>query len=129
MTRREFSYADNFPDLTDEQIDTACETVSTVFYGVLHCWQKFAEPLRTQKREALLNLLVGWYLLDLKPESAVGVLGNGGMALSSKSIGGTSVGFAGISVQNGLEQLNTNVFGQKALLMIQGIPERFNIYA
>ena len=76
-----------------------------------------------------LNLLVAWYLLDTNPQSATGVIGNGGMAVSSKSIGGTSLSFEGMEVQEGLKQLNSNMFGQKALLMIQAIPERFGIYA
>ena len=51
------------------------------------------------------------------------------MALGSKSIGGTSLSFADVGAQEGLAQLNSNMFGQKALLMIQSVPERFGIYA
>ena len=51
------------------------------------------------------------------------------MAVSSKSIGGTSLSFEGMDAQEGIKQLNSNVFGQKALIMIQGAPERFGIYA
>lgn len=129
MTRQEFTYAENFPTLLDEEIDSACEIVSTMFSGLFHCWAKLPASLRDKKRTNLLNLLVAWYLMDFYPSSAVGVSGNGGMALASKSIGGTSVSFASIDVQGGLEQLNSNVFGQKALLVIQGIPERFSVYA
>jgi hypothetical protein len=56
-------------------------------------------------------------------------MGNGGMAVSSKSIGGTSLSFEGMDAQEGIKQLNSNVFGQKALMLIQSIPERFGIYA
>lgn len=129
MTRQEFQFADNFPSLTDSEINNAAETVSVMFAGLLSCWAKVAEPLRTKKRELLLNLFVAWYLLDMNPSAAQGVIGNGGMAVTSKSIGGTSLSFSGMSAQEGLEQLNSNVFGQKALIMIQGIPERFSIYA
>jgi hypothetical protein len=76
-----------------------------------------------------MNYLLAWYLLDKNPQSAVGVMGNGGMALTSKSIGGTSLSFADMDAQEGIKQLNSNVFGQKALIMIQSIPERFGIYA
>lgn len=129
MTRQEFKYADNFPTLTDTDINAAYDLVSVMFSGVLSCWAILKEPLRTQKRTLLLNLLIAWYLLDTNPESAVGVMGNGGMALSSKSIGGTSLSFEGMDAQEGIKQLNSNVFGQKALMMIQSIPERFGIYA
>ena len=84
---------------------------------------------REQKRSLCMNLLVAWYLLDTRPQSATGVLGNGGMAVSSKSIGGTSLSFEGMDAQEGIKQLNSNVFGQKALIMIQGAPERYGIYA
>ena len=76
-----------------------------------------------------MNYLIAWYLLDLNPAAAVGVMGNGGMALTSKSIGGTSLSFGDMEAQEGVKQLNSNVFGQKALAMIQGVPERFGIYA
>lgn len=129
MTRLDFKYADNFPTLTDEQINNAYDIVSVMFSGVLECWRVLSEPLRTNKRTLCLNLLVAWYLLDTNPQSAVGVIGNGGMALSSKSIGGTSLSFSDMDAQEGVKQLNSNMFGQKALMMIQSIPERFGIYA
>lgn len=129
MTRNDFKYANNFPTLTDEQINSAFEIVSVMFSGVLSCWKCLAEPLRTSKRELCLNLLIAWYLLDLDPSSAEGVMGNGGMAVNSKSIGGTSLSFDGMDAQEGIKQLNSNVFGQKALMLIQSIPERFSIYA
>ena len=129
MTRQEFLYAANFPTLTDMDIDNAYDIVSVMFSGVLSCWRMLEEPLRTKKRTLLLNLLLAWYLLDTDPTKATGVMGNGGMALTSKSIGGTSLSFGDMDAQEGIKQLNSNVFGQKALMMIQTIPERFSIYA
>lgn len=129
MTRNDFLYADNFPTLTDSQINVAYETVSVMFSGVLSLWQVLDETIRGKKRTLCMNLLVAWYLLDSNPSSATGVLGNGGMALTSKSIGGTSLSFADMDAQEGIKQLNSNLFGQKALTMIQSAPERFGIYA
>lgn len=129
MTRQDFKFAANFPTLTDTDINNANDIVSVMFSGVLQCWRALNEPLRTQKRTLCLNYLIAWYLLDQNPQSAVGVMGNGGMALTSKSIGGTSLSFADMDAQEGIKQLNSNVFGQKALMMIQSIPERFGIYA
>jgi hypothetical protein len=34
-----------------------------------------------------------------------------------------------MEAQEGLKQLNSNLFGQKALIMIQSAPERYGIYA
>lgn len=129
MTRQDFKYANNFPTLTDAQIDDAYEIVSVMFSGVLQGWKVLEEPIRTQKRTLCMNLILAWYLLDMDPQSATGVIGNGGMALSSKSIGGTSLSFSDMDAQEGIKQLNSNVFGQKALAMIQSMPERFGIYA
>ena len=129
MTRQDFKFADNFPTLTDAQINNAYEIVSVMFSGVLQCWAALQEPIRTQKRTLCMNLILAWYLLDTNPQSAVGVIGNGGMALSSKSIGGTSLSFSDMDAQEGIKQLNSNMFGQKALMMIQSAPERFGIYA
>ena len=129
MTRTDFKFADNFPTLTDTQINDAYEIVSVMFSGILECWRILPEPLRTKKRTLCLNLLIAWYLLDTNPQSATGVIGNGGMALTSKSIGGTSLSFADMDAQEGIKQLNSNVFGQKALMLIQSVPERFGIYA
>lgn len=122
-------FAGNFPTLTDDEINSAYEFVSVMFSGVLSLWGVLSAEIREQKRTLCVNLLVAWYLLDTKPQSASGVLGNGGMAVSSKSIGGTSLSFEGMDAQEGIKQLNSNVFGQKALIMIQGAPERLGIYA
>lgn len=122
-------FAGNFPTLTDDEINSAYRLVSVMFSGVLSLWGVLSAEIREQKRTLCMNLLVAWYLLDTKPQSASGVLGNGGMAVSSKSIGGTSLSFEGMDAQEGIKQLNSNVFGQKALIMIQGAPERFGIYA
>lgn len=129
MTRQDFIYASNFPTLTDAQINMAYSEVSVMFSGVLTLWGVLADPTRTNKRNLCMNLLTAWYLADMNPTSVTGVVGNGGMALSSKSIGGTSVSFQDMEAQEGLKQLNSNVFGQKALMMIQSAPERFGIYA
>ncbi len=129
MTRQDFKYVNNFPTLTDEQINDAYEIVSVMFSGVMQGWRRLPEPIRTDKRTLCMNLLTAWYLLDANPQSATGVIGNGGMALSSKSIGGTSLSFSDMDAQEGVKQLNSNVFGQKALMMIQSMPERYSIYA
>jgi len=129
MTRAEFKYADNFPTLTDAQINSAYEDVCVMFSGVLQLWGVLNETTREAKRNLCINLITAWYLADMNPSAVTGVVSNGGMALSSKSIGGTSVSFSDMEAQEGLKQLNSNLFGQKALTMIQSAPERYGIYA
>ncbi len=129
MTRADFKYADNFPTLTDEQINSAYEDVCVMFSGVLQLWGVLNETTREAKRTLCINLITAWYLADMNPSAVTGVVSNGGMALGSKSIGGTSVSFSDMEAQEGLKQLNSNLFGQKALIMIQSAPERYGIYA
>ena len=129
MTRTSFLYALNFPDLSDNEIDAAYSEVSVLFYGVTKLWACLNEEVREKKRNLCMNLLTAWYLADMKPASVTGVIANGGMAISSKSVGGTSISFQDMEAQEGLKQLNSNVFGQKALMLIQSAPERFGIYA
>lgn len=129
MTRTDFYYAANFPDLNDTEINSAYEIISAMFSGVSQLWGVLDVVTANAKRTLCKNLLTAWYLLDLNPASASGVIGNGGMALSSKSVGGTSLSFQDMNAQEGLHQLNSNVFGQKALAMIQSAPERFGVYA
>lgn len=129
MTRTTFKYAANFPNLTDDEINDGYEIVSTMFSGVNSLWSVLDDETRSAKRTLCMNLLTAWYLLDLYPTASTGVIGNGGMALSSKSIGGTSLSFQDMDAQEGIKQLNSNVFGQKALMLIQSAPERYGIYA
>ena len=128
MTRNDFLYAENFPDLTDAQINEAYTEVTTIYSGVAALWGVLDAATAAAKRTLCYNLLTAWYLLDLNPGAASGVIGNGGMTLSSKSIGGTSLSFQDMEAQEGLKQLNSNVFGQKALSMIQSAPERYALY-
>lgn len=129
MTRADFKYADNFPTLSDAQINAAYEDVCVMFSGVLQLWGVLNETTRNAKRNLCINLITAWYLADMNPSAVTGVVSNGGMALGSKSIGGTSVSFSDMEAQEGLKQLNSNLFGQKALIMIQSAPERYGIYA
>lgn len=129
MTRSDFKYAKNFPDLSDEDINTAFEIVSSMYSGVNCLWSVLDVKTRNAKRTLCMNLLTAWYLLDFNAFQSFGVIGNGGMVVDSKSIGGTSLSFQSMDAQEGLKQLNSNVFGQKALMLLQSAPERFGIYA
>ena len=128
MTRNDFLYAANFPDLTDAQINAAYTEVATIYSGINSLWGVLPAATAEAKRTLCMNLLTAWYLADMNPSSLSGVIGNGGMAVSSKSIGGTSLSFQDMDAQEGLKQLNSNVFGQKALMLIQSAPERYALY-
>ena len=129
MRRSDFLYVANFPDMSDDEINAAYETVSAMYSGVNSLWGVLDTETQKAKRTLCLNMLTAWYLLDFYPARASGVIGNGGMAVDSKSIGGTSLSFQSMDAQEGLKQLNSNIFGQKALMLLQSAPERFGIYA
>lgn len=129
MLLNDFLYKSNFPDLTQDGLAAAETITKTMFSGVASLWHNLPPDQAEAKRGLCYSLLIAWYLLDADPAGASGVMGNGGMTLSSKSIGGTSLSFQDVNAQDGLRQLNSNMFGQKALMMIQGAPERFGIYA
>lgn len=83
------------------------------------------------KQTVLENLLVAWYLADSDPKSVSGIIANG-FPITSKTIGGTkgvSLTFKQIDVQPGMEFLATNFFGNQALQMFMGSPDRFGIYS
>lgn len=129
MRRTDFQFAHNFPDMTDAEIEAAYAAVSAMYAGVPTLWGCLSFKLREAKRTLCMNLLTARYLLDLYPSRATGVMGNGGMTVASKSVGGTALSFVDMDAQEGIKQLNSNVFGQKALQMIQCAPERYGIYA
>lgn len=129
MRKIDFQFTANFPDMTDAEIENAYAAVSAMYAGVMTLWGCLNPELREAKRTLCMNLITAWYLLDMYPARAVGVMGNGGMVLNSKSVGGTVLSFGDMEAQEGIKQLNSNVFGQKALMMLQSAPERFGIYA
>jgi hypothetical protein len=54
--------------------------------------------------------------------------GDGGMPLTSKSIGGVSISRKDLEAQPALKQLESNAFGVKALAMLMSAPERMMLY-
>lgn len=128
MTDVAFPFKANFPSLygTDGKspiVATAIQTVETEWSGIFTLYQR-----QPSKQAILEGYLVGWWLADLYPDKASGISGDGGMPLTSKSIGGVSVSRKDLEAQPGLRQLESNAFGVKALSMIMAAPERFRIF-
>jgi len=77
----------------------------------------------------LENNMVAWFLADSNPKSVTGVVTNG-YPVTSKTIGGTkgtSLTFKQIDLQPGMDFLNTNFFGNQALQIWLGSPDRFGL--
>jgi hypothetical protein len=121
-----FPFGANFTGLTGAQIDTACLTVETEWSGIQELFQTV--PNGAAKRTILEGYLVGWWLADLFPTKVQGVSGDGGMPLTSKSIGGVSISRKDLQMQPALKQLESNAFGVKALSMLKSAPEMFTLF-
>lgn len=123
-------YGQSFPDLLpedkNEMLDTCIKDVYTFFYGVGDLWVHMPRKEYVEKTQLCYGLLVAWYITDLFPDYALGVLSTGGVPLRMKQIGGTKIMFykAGegtTSVHNAdlLQSLKSNSYGAKAYLMIK----------
>lgn len=131
-------YGQKFPDLLAEDktdiLDTCINDVYTLFSGVGELWEHLSREEYVQKTQLCYGLLVAWYITDLFPEYAVGVMSTGGIPLKSKQIGGTKIAFGEVSSHTGainnadlLQSLKSNAFGAKAYLMIK-TSGRLNLY-
>lgn len=123
-------YGQSFPDLLDEKkndvLDTCISDVYTLFYGVGDLWSHMDRKEYVEKTQLCYGLLVAWYIADLFPDYALGVMSTGGIPLKSKQIGGTKIMFGEVASKAGsvnnadlLQSLKSNVFGAKAYLMIK----------
>ena len=123
-------YGQSFPDLLhenkDEVLDTCISDVYTLFYGIGDLWSHMDRQEYVEKTQLCYGLLVAWYIADLFPDYALGVMSTGGIPLKSKQIGGTKIMFGDTASKAGsinnadlLSALKSNVFGAKAYLMIK----------
>lgn len=125
-------YGQNFPDLLAESFNellyTSIEDVYTMFLGVNVLWKPLGDQAWFDKTQLCFSHLVAWYITDLHPEFAVGIMTSGGIPLKSKSIGGVKVMFGSPDDQapsfkgykDNLSGLKSNPFGYKAYMMIKG---------
>lgn len=125
-TRYGQSFPDLLPENKDEVLDTCISDVYTLFYGVGDLWSHMDRQEYVEKTQLCYGLLVAWYIADLFPDYALGVMSTGGIPLKSKQIGGTKIMFGDTASKAGsinnadlLSALKSNVFGAKAYLMIK----------
>jgi len=129
LTPATFAYAANFPNLTTDQVQIGIDSAYTMWYGVITAyWARMAADIRDAKRLLAWNLLTAWWLANQFPSQVTGVVSNGGMPLSAKTIGGVSVSMKDIPVQPGMEGLLSNTFGVEALMMMIGAAEPYTVY-
>ena len=125
-------YGQNFPDLLpstkDAFLDSCIDDVYTMFVGVNTAWQGQEDTLYYKKTQLCFGLLTAWYIADIHPEYAVGVVSSGGIPVKRKSIGGINVQFGSAdeegtgkntAYRDALAYLKSNHFGYKAYTMIK----------
>ena len=125
-----FQFAGYFTSLTQSEIDVAYADIETTFYGVASMWSILPTAIQQKKRDLCYQYITAWYLADIYPTRVVNIQSLGGIPLSYKSIDGVQVSFTDMSskLQGSMKQLTSNVFGYKALMMIQSAPEMYGIY-
>jgi hypothetical protein len=125
-------YGQNFPDLLlttqNAFLDASIEDIYTMFTGINTLWKSQVSDVWFYKTQLCFGLLLAWYITDLHPELAVGIVTAGGIPVKSKSIGGVKVTFGsddadGTSRRAGyrdsLAPLKSNPFGYKAYQMMR----------
>jgi hypothetical protein len=127
VTVENFAYRANFPGMSNDTVEQAISAMSIQWSGTQEFWGSLSDPLRQQKRDLILSLLVAWHLADMYPEMTEGVMNNAGMPLEGKESGGVILRFLPLSVQEAMYPFLTNTFGIRALQMIMSAPERFKV--
>lgn len=123
-------YGQSFPDLLAESknefLDTCINDVYTLFYGVGDLWSHMDRREYVDKTQLCYGLLLAWYIADLFPSYALGVVSSGGIPIKSKQIGGVKITFGETASTAGavnnadlLQSLKSNSYGVKAYLMIK----------
>jgi hypothetical protein len=130
MSHATFPFAAKFSSLYNNSgksqiVDFACSVIETEWNGIFTLWAN--DPAQVQKQTMAEAYLVGWWLTDMYPEDVDGVQGDGGMPLTSKSIGGVSITRKDLGLQAGMKQLESNAFGVKAAHLLMTAPERMGI--
>ena len=128
MSAANFPWRINFPSLYNglesPAVDAACVFIESNWSGIFELFGNLSAAVAAQRQFNLEGLLVAWFLADLYPSAAENIQSDGGMPLSSKSIGGVSISRLQMEVQPGLRQLLTNTYGMQALNIILGRVER-----
>ena len=123
-------YGESFPDLLpadkDNFLETSINDIYTLFYGVGDLWSHLEREVYVAKTQLCYGLLLAWYIADLFPDLALGVMSSGGIPVKMKSIGGVKIQFGDTASTAGavnnadlLQSLKSNSYGAKAYLMIK----------
>lgn len=129
LTYMDFTYKNKFNDLQEDEFTEACNIVKAMWSGVLEMWGACEPSVRYQKRSAVMNLLVAWYLADMYPTKLVGGMQtSGGMPITRKRIRDVDISYASLSLPAAYDALASNQFGVKAAMLIRYAPDMMGVY-
>lgn len=133
MLVADFIHRDMFHDsITDFDIEMAIQLVESTYSGIKTLWgPRFGYTLaeHEEKVRACMNWLVAWQLAVLHPTKVLGTVSSAGMPLISKKIENIELKFQSIANQEGaLKLLETSIYGEQALAMIQTAPEMYTMF-
>lgn len=118
-------------DLTDEILREAIETIYSMWVGVSYLWQGHDTQVWYEKTRLCYRLLICWYIADIYPEFARGILSTGGLPIVRKKIGPIDIAYNKEALTSTsldlLAPLLSNAFGAKAHLMIKTVYRRTKI--
>ena len=124
LTFVNFKFSRYILDLKESEFEEAKDAVTAMWYGVFELWEPLPSDVRMVKRELILNYLIMWYLADMFPTRLTGgVMGTGGMPLTSKTIKSINIQFRKLNLPESYDALGSNQFGIKAAEMIRFAPE------
>lgn len=129
VTFLDFTYKSKFVDLTEEEFTEARGIVMAMWSGVLSMWNACENSIKLQKRSAVMNLLLAWYLADVYPSKVTGgVQTSGGMPITHKRIRDVEISYAALNLPAAYDALASNQFGVKAAMLIRSAPDMMGVY-
>ena len=118
-------------DIADEILHEAIEAVYSMWVGVSYLWQGHESQVWYEKTRLCYRFLICWYIADLYPEYARGIISTAGLPIVKKKIGPIDITYDKEALSAGstdlLAPLLSNPFGAKAHLMIKTAYKRIAV--
>lgn len=115
----------------DDVLREAIEAVYSMWVGVSYLWKEGDPQVWYEKTRLCYRLLICWYIADVYPRYAPGILSTGGLPIAQKKIGPINIAYNKEDISNNdtdlLKPLLSNAFGAKAHLMIKTCYRRARI--
>jgi hypothetical protein len=118
-------------EIAEEILAEAIEAIYSMWVGVSYLWEKHEKQVWFEKTRLCYRLLICWYIADIYPEFARGILSTGGLPIGRKKIGPIDITYNKEALSAGstdlIAPLLSNAFGAKAHLLIKTSSRRMKI--